>query len=384
MRVALFTDTYLPDVNGVAKTLGRWVRYVESRGSFCKVFAPSSPEPESADLRTVERFYSIPFLLYPECRLALPNPVHVSRSLKQFAPDLIHVATPFNLGLTGMLYAKKHGIPVVASYHTHFDQYLSYYKLQWMENMLWKYMVWFHQECRKIYVPSRSALLHLQEKGLERMEIWGRGVETGQFHPFVDRKAVLGRYGIAPAKFVMLFVGRLAPEKSVDVLLEAWRSLSDEVARHAHLIIVGEGPSAETLRELCAHDPAVTFTGFVQGRELAELYAAADVFVFPSATETFGNVVLEALASGTPVIGAAAGGVRDNISHGVTGLLCPPGDASRFAAAMERLFREEATRAAMAAAGREYALKQSWDSIFSRLYASYAEVAASGEEAICI
>jgi glycosyltransferase involved in cell wall biosynthesis len=213
MRVALFTDTYLPDVNGVANTLGRWVHYLESRGVECKVFAPSSEGAQQAGSSIVERFYSLPFLLYPECRMAIPNPIHINKTLKAFQPDLVHVATPFNLGLVGLHYAKKNNVPIVASYHTHFDQYLSFYKLQWMEPMLWKYMLWFHQECRKIYVPSESTRLHLREKGLSRLEIWSRGVEGNRFHPCVSREKVWKSYGVDPDRFIILYVGRLAPEK---------------------------------------------------------------------------------------------------------------------------------------------------------------------------
>lgn len=380
MRVALFTDTFLPDVNGVAKTLGRWVRFLEARGAEVKVFAPQSPSAEVTDQLMVERFYSIPFLLYPECRMAIPNPVNLRRTLKAFSPDLIHVATPFNLGLLGLHYAKKHHVPLVASYHTHFDQYLTYYKLQWMEPMLWRYMLWFHQECRKIYVPSESTREHLKERGLHNLEIWSRGVEVSRFHPFVDRNEVLRACNIDPSKFVLLYVGRLALEKSVDVLLQAFDGLKDEIRRHMHLVIAGDGPLLTPWKEQYEGRTDLTFTGFKQGKELSDLYAAADAFVFPSATETFGNVVLEAMASGTAVIGAAAGGVKDNVVHGKTGLLCAPGDAADFTRAIELLYSDELYRQELAREGRSYSLRQSWDHIFGELYRSYVEVVNNDNE----
>lgn len=191
MRIALFTDTYEPDVNGVARTLARWVKYLEARNIPCKVYAPDHNRMEHVRENMVERFFSIPFMLYPECRLAVPNPVSVRKSLLRFNPTLIHVATPFNMGLFGLRLAKKHDIPLVASYHTHFDRYLSYYRLQWMEPMLWRYMHWFHQDCRKIFVPSRSTLRHLRKKGFENLEVWGRGVDTKRFRPCVKREEVL-------------------------------------------------------------------------------------------------------------------------------------------------------------------------------------------------
>lgn len=373
MRVALFTDTFLPDINGVAKTLGRWVEYLQAKGVECKIYAPYSESPDEGMCR-VERFYSIPFLLYPECRMAIPNPIQVNRSLKAFAPDLIHVATPFNLGLTGLHYARKHNVPIVASYHTHFDQYLAYYKLQWMEPMLWKYMLWFHQDCRKLYVPSESTLRHLRDKGLKHLEIWSRGVDTERFRPIVNRDQVWREYGVNPAKFILLFVGRLAPEKSVDILLQTFQSLPSGIRANAHLVIAGDGPLYQPLLEKYGEQPAITFIGFKQGKSLSQLYAAADVFLFPSATETFGNVVLEAMASGTPVIGAAAGGVKDTVKHNESGLLCPPGGIAEFVNAVELLYHNEGCRVALSKAGRSYSLQQSWDGIFSRLYDSYLGV----------
>ncbi|ULL18970.1 glycosyltransferase family 1 protein [Paenibacillus sp. H1-7] len=374
MKVALFTDTFLPDVNGVAKTLGRWIHFLESKGAECKVFAPDGDSGNASSSKRVERFYSIPFLLYPECRMAIPNPIQLKKKLAAFSPDLIHVATPFNLGLVGLHYAKKNRVPLVASYHTHFDQYLSYYKLQWMEPMLWKYMLWFHQECQKIYVPSRSTMNHLQEKGLKNLEIWSRGVEAKQFQPVVDRTRIWQQYDISPGKFVILFVGRLAPEKSVDVLMDTFAALSEDVRASSHLVITGDGPLYKPLLEQCGAMLDVTFTGFKQGKDLADLYAAADVFLFPSSTETFGNVVLEAMASGTAVIGSAAGGVKDNIVHCETGMLCKPGDISEFVHAVELLYHNEEYRSNISMAGRQYSLQQSWEHIFNGLYESYLAV----------
>ncbi|WP_282939553.1 glycosyltransferase family 1 protein [Paenibacillus sp. RC67] len=374
MRIALFTDTFLPDVNGVAKTLGRWVKFLESKGAECKVFAPCGEAEAYSHTKMVERYYSIPFLLYPECRLAIPNPIHLNKTLKAFMPDLIHVATPFNLGLTGLHFAKRNSVPLVASYHTHFDQYLSFYKLQWMEPMLWKYLLWFHQDCQRIYVPSRSTLLHLQKKGLQHLEIWSRGVETSRFHPIVDKERIVQQYGIQPRKFVILFVGRLAPEKSVDVVMETYFALPEPIRSASQLVITGDGPLYRPLLEQYEHQPDVTFTGFKQGQELSELYAAADLFLFPSETETFGNVVLEAMASGTPVIGSDAGGVKDIIEHGHTGILCPPGDIPQFVHAVELLYHNSVYRSQLSAAGRVYSLQQSWDHIFAGLYESYLNV----------
>lgn len=375
MRVALFTDTFLPEVNGVAKTLGRWSAYLESRGVPCRVFAPTAnPQGVSESSLSVERFYSIPFFLYPECKFTIPNPLYIKQSLREFNPTLIHVATPFNLGLIGNHYARKRGIPLVASYHTHFDQYLAYYRMSWMEPMVWKYMEWFHASCRKVYVPSRSTLEHLQQREFPELEVWGRGVDSALFTSGADRAQILRHHGVDSSRFIVLYVGRLAPEKSVDVLIRAFRAVPAEIQQRMELLIVGDGPLYDELSTMTVNDKNIHLLGFRHGPHLHELYAAADVFFFPSATETFGNVVLESFASGTPVIGADAGGVKELVRQGQTGWLCPPGDIPAFSQALVESVDNVALLAQMSAASKAYATLHSWDHIFDRLLTSYQAV----------
>jgi glycosyltransferase involved in cell wall biosynthesis len=384
MRVALFTDTFLPDVNGVSKTLARWVKYLENHNVEVQVFAPS-PQAGGANVQqdSVHRMYSVPFLLYSELRLGIPNPIEVNKKLKEFKPTIIHCATPFNVGLYGHHHAMKHNIPFVASYHTHFDQYLEHYNIQFIAQTLWKYMLWFHQDCKKIYVPSPSTGDHLVLNGFEKdkIEVWGRGVDISVFNPDVDRKHVLATHNISNDKIVVLYVGRLAPEKNVDIFLEVYKRFSKKYPGKYQFVLAGDGPLNEELHgAFPAHEnPDLSFLGFIQGKALSEVYAAADVMLFPSATETFGNVVLEAMASGTPVIGAAAGGVKDNIQHEQTGLLCEAGDANGFESALLRLVEHEAFRQQLAHSGRAYVEQQSWDRIFGDLLKSYISVENDAE-----
>ncbi|RCW42158.1 glycosyltransferase family 4 protein [Paenibacillus prosopidis] len=372
MRIALFTDTYVPDVNGVARTLKRWIDYLKRQDIECMVFAPDSPEDprEYRSLNSVERFASMPFLLYPECRLAIPNPIHIRRALQQFKPNLIHVATPFNLGLCGIHYSRKHDIPLIASYHTNFDQYLPFYNLQWMAKLLWTYLEWFHRDCGTIFVPSKSTYGDLIKRGwnAQRMEIWSRGIDTAAYHPKVNREDLFTRHDIGNDKFIVLYVGRLAPEKNVETAIEAFASFQRRVCPESVMVLAGDGPSMEMLRKKCLDEQVdARFIGFTTMPELQRWYAAADVFLFPSPTETFGNVVLEAMACGTPVICANKGGVVDTVEHGVTGLRCSPHHTQEFADALELLYRNENLRRSMAANGRAYSLKQSWDTIFENL-----------------
>ncbi|PWW07479.1 glycosyltransferase involved in cell wall biosynthesis [Paenibacillus cellulosilyticus] len=386
MRLAIFTDTYEPEVNGVARTLGRWTDFLRRQGIEVMVFAPD-PAMDHTSQQTsiqVQRFTSFPFFLYPECRLAVPNPVPVRRALQLFQPTLIHVATPFNMGLFGIHYAKKYRIPLVASYHTHFDRYLPYYNLQWMAKLLWRYMEWFHHECRMIFVPSPSTKAQLVGRGWrgERLLVWPRGIKADQFYPGVNRSELElpASCTITPEQFVVLYVGRLSPEKDVGIAIDAFdkfrRSHPDAV-----MLIAGDGPSASELAARVTREQLpIHFLGFQSMPALRELYAAADAFMFPSATETFGNVVLEAMACGAPVIGARAGGVADTVTHGVNGLLCDPGHVDSFVDALERLYHDPEERGRLSARGLAYSRNQSWDAIFGRLLSQFLEAESGNTE----
>ncbi|REK75717.1 glycosyltransferase family 4 protein [Paenibacillus paeoniae] len=384
MRIAIFTDTYVPDVNGVARTLSRWTGYLERTGVSSKLFAPEPSASDHPNLRThsVERFASLPFFLYPECRLALPNPAYIRGALTRFQPDLIHVATPFNLGLYGIHYARKYNIPLIASYHTNFDQYLSFYHLQWMEKLLWRYMDWFHRDCKAIFVPSETTREQLAARSWEesRLKVWSRGVDQATFHPLVNRREHRGRNGIGEDAFLAFYAGRLAPEKDIETAIDAFSLFQGTVAPDAVFVIAGDGPSAQALKDRCAAKGVnAKFIGFADAGELQRWYASADVLLFPSPTETFGNVALEAMACGTPVLAANAGGVRDTVRDGENGLLRKQGDVGSFAEALEMLHGNADLRERMGRNAHAYSLSQSWDRIFDSLFASCtAIVAASG------
>ncbi|QHT62727.1 glycosyltransferase family 1 protein [Paenibacillus lycopersici] len=375
MRLALFTDTFAPDVNGVARTLERWTDYLRAQDIPCLVFAPDPAVSLSREASPfIERFASLPFFLYPECRLALPNPIHVRRALDAFKPTMIHVATPFNMGLFGIHYAKKHRIPLVASYHTHFDRYLAFYNIQWMVKMLWRYINWFHADCRSIFVPSKSTLLELKERGWDerRLDVWTRGVDTKSYHPNVDRKQLLAKRGLDRSRYIVFYAGRLAPEKNADIAISAFAKFRRDVCQEASLVIAGDGPSMEGLKQQALKEGIdAHFLGFTGLPELQQWYAAADVFLFPSPTETFGNVVLEAMACGTPVICADTGGVVDTVRHEWSGLRCEPGNADAFADALARLYRDEGMRNRFMARGLAHGMRQSWDAIFDELLAKF-------------
>ncbi|MFC0274236.1 glycosyltransferase family 4 protein [Metabacillus herbersteinensis] len=367
MRVAIFTDTFAPDVNGVARTLKRFTDYLESKGYEFKVFAPESTN-DSLFSSHIHRFASLPFFLYPECRLALPNMVQVKTELQRFKPDIIHVATPFNIGFCGLHYAKKLNIPVVGSYHTDFDQYLEYYDLQFFSKFLWKYMHWFHRPLRKIFVPSQETLEQLRKQGFMNLRIWGRGVDCSLFHPNYNLAEVREAYQIKE-KFILSYVGRLAPEKDIETLMKLTTQLPENIRDNVHWLIVGDGPLKEEMMKSSPEN--MTFAGYLNGVNLAKVYASSDLFVFPSPTETFGNVVLEAHAAGTPVIGANSGGVKNIIQQGKTGFLCEPKNIDQFSTAIHTILTNETLQKDMGNNAHAYALTQTWSQIFDGLLKEY-------------
>ncbi|MEK5058543.1 hypothetical protein BK126_03480 [Paenibacillus sp. FSL H7-0326] len=387
MRIAIFTDTFLPEVNGVANTLGKWVEYLRARSIPVLVFAPQYGSLVNTEGGHVERFFSLPLIFYPECKLALPGRMRTERILHNFQPTLIHVATPAAIGLLGAGYAAKHGVPLVASYHTHFDQYLKHYKLAWMEQALWKYMQWFHRNCKRIYAPSESTKLKLEEKGMKHVGIWSRGIDAQQFRPAVsaeERASLLRNRGLDPELTYMLYVGRLAPEKNIEHLINSFASLPSRILDKSRLLIAGDGP-------LYGHSPSVPhnlseehiqWLGYLRGNELRDIYSMSDLFVFPSSTETFGNVILEAMASSLPVIAAGAGGVLDIITHEKTGILCPPEEPSSMVNSIIRLYDHPHLSKSLGEAGREYCLNRSWVPIFDQLLSSYNEVIAESNSMV--
>jgi glycosyltransferase involved in cell wall biosynthesis len=370
MKIAIFTDTFYPDINGVARTLKRFTTYLDDQNIPYKIFAPDSSSNEYVSDH-IYRIKSFPFFLYPECRLALPNINQIKSELESFSPDLIHVATPFNLGLCGVYFAKKLSIPLVGSFHTDFNHYLHYYDLPFLSKPLWKYLKWFHNPCKKLFVPSEETLGQLQRHGFTNLEIWPRGVDCRLFHPSYNKTTVRKEYNISK-KYLLTYVGRLSPEKDVKTLMKIANSMPSEIAEDIQWLVVGDGPLREELQKEASAN--MTFTGYLSGEKLAEVYSASDIFVFPSPTETFGNVVLEALASGTPVISANSGGVKNIIQPGVTGHLCEPGNVGEFQEMIVRLLKNDPIRKQMGMDGRNYALAQRWDRIFNRLIWQYANV----------
>ena len=369
MRIAFFTDTFLPQINGVAKTLSKFVDYMEKHNIDYRIFAPSFHDQELHN--NVLRSRSFKFVLYPQCRLSVPNYFSIARELDEFNPDIIHVVTEFNMGLCGLRYAKSRNIPVVSSYETNISQYLEYYNLKFLESPSWKYFKWFHNKCDINYCPSMATVNLLKEHGFANPDIWERGIETDMFSPDFRDVNLRKSMGIDD-KVVFLYVGRVSPEKDLDLFIKTAKRLNKKNTDKVHFVIVGDGPSLKDLKEAAPSN--MTFTGFLKGKDLSAMYASSDVFLFTSPTETLGFVILEAMASGHALVSCNAGGVSDNLIDGYNGIACREKNAEDFYRGAEKVLLDEEFRKTLSRNARTFALTKSWNSTFDRLIGSYHEL----------
>ncbi len=369
MKVALFTDTYLPQINGVTNTLGKLVSYYEASGIEYKIFVPRYDMEQINE--NIERYYSLKFFLYPESRITFPNLFRMTGSLTEFRPDLIHLMTECNMGIAGLRYGKKHGIPTISNYTTNFSQYTNYYKINFLEQAVWNYMKWFHTQNDITLCPSHAAQELLKKHGIYNTDIFSRGIDSENFNPMYRNTEFRKSSGI-DGKTVFLYVGRISVEKDLDILSESYNTIHEIYKDRIALIITGDGPYIRKCKSMFPDD--TIFTGFKKGRELAEIYASSDIFICPSSTETFGNVVLEAMASGLPVIGADAGGVGEIIRHRNTGLKFQPRNTKELTGCMRMLLSDTKLRNTLQKNGREIGMNRSWNKIFDGLMDIYQEI----------
>ncbi len=373
LRVALFTGAYNHIADGVSLTLNRLVAYLTAQGFDVRVFAPTSDTPALEHAGTLVPVPSLPLPGRPEYRLSAGLTPRLRKEVLAFAPDVIHIATPDVVGFQALRLAKKHGIPVVSTYHTHFSSYLSYYGVGWLESALWRYARWFYEKCDEVYVPSQSMLDVLRAHGIRgNLGIWARGVDTERFNPERRSDAWRAEHGFGPDEVVVSFVGRLVWEKGLTVYADVIEGLEARGIPHRSLV-VGDGPARADLE---ARLENTVFTGHLAGTDLAVAHASGDVFVFPSETETFGNVTLEAMASGVPTVCADATGSASLVTSGETGFLVPPRDSQAFFAATEALVLDADLRAQMGRAALEKARGFAWKKILRQMHEHYYALAS--------
>lgn len=374
LRLALFSDTFSPQVNGVARTLDRLVKAVRLRGGDVRVFTPSDPARTPDPM--VVNYPSVAFWAYPQVRLSAPTMGTAMRDLAVWRPTLVHSTDAFGVGLAGLRTARALGVPLVSSYHTSFSAYANFYHLGAFSGIAWKYFRWFHNAGIRTYCPTRAIEREVMDHGFRNTRIWSRGIDAQRFSPGFRSAAMRAELDADDDTVIVAYIGRIALEKGLDVLLKAMHEVRAQAGgRRLCFALAGDGPFEATFRR---NAPAGTkFVGMIGGDRLSQFYASADLFVFPSVTDTFGNVLMEAMASGLPVLGADSGPTSELLADG-RGSLFPAGNAAALAREILRSADDRAGRMAHAAAGVAYARTRSWDVIFDELITDYRHAEREG------
>jgi glycosyltransferase involved in cell wall biosynthesis len=370
MRIALFTETFLPKVDGIVTRLRHTVDHLQRMGNQVLIFAPDGglTEYKGAKIYGVSGF---PLPLYPELKMALPRPA-IGDALAQFCPDVIHIVNPAVLGLAGLFYSKTMNIPLIASYHTHLPEYLQHYGLGMLEGLLWELLKAGHNQAQINLCTSTAMTQTLTEHGIERVQLWQRGVDTETFRPELASRAMRDRLTQGhPDAPLLLYVGRLSAEKEIERIKPVLAAIPQ-----ARLALVGDGPNRAALEQHFAGTPT-HFVGYLGGEELGAAFASADAFVFPSRTETLGLVLLEAMAAGCPVVAARSGGIPDIVENGVNGYLFDPLDEQGAIVATQHLLANPAERELLRQNARQEAERWSWAAATRQLQTYYRQVIAA-------
>lgn len=370
MKVAYFTESLPPNTDGVVNTLSHLVDTLNEENIDFRFYSPVKPSNDVVWNDRVTKVASLSLKPYFHYRVGLPNSYRINEELDRFSPDLIHVVTPSLLGLQGMNYAKSRDLRLVTSYHTHFVRYFEYYSmLNLFSPVTWQYLEWFHNQCDCTYAPSSETVHELTDRGIRNVQLWQRGIDLHRFSPAYRNNSLRKAIGAAD-KPVLLFVGRLVKEKDLGDLVEANHILNSQGLDFKQ-VFVGDGPMREELQNRL---PDAFFAGYQYKDKLAEWYASSDLFVFPSTTETFGNVILEAFASGIPAIGVNKGGQADLIEQEKSGYITEANNPVKFAERIAELLKYPEKRQRFASYAEQAVRRFSWRTINLGLLDSYKSI----------
>lgn len=374
LRVALFSGNYNCVKDGANQALNRLVRYLEGQGVDVRVYSPTVEEPAFEPAGTLVSVPSVPIPKRPEYRLALGLTPRPRADLKRFRPDVLHVSSPDPLGHAGLRFGAANGIPVVGSVHTRFETYLKYYALGGLEGVAKRYLTHFYNRCRHLYVPSDCMAKLLRADGV-RTEIraWSRGVDRALFNPARRDLDWRRSLGIADDEVVILFVGRVVMEKGLKPFADTLERLSSAGFPH-RVLVVGDGPARDWLAQRL---PGAIFTGYLSGPNLARAYASADIFFNPSTTETFGNVTIEAMASGLPTVCARGTGSNSIVRDRETGFLIDQEDVRALCRALGALTSQGDMRRRMGQTARGASAAYDWDAVLSAVLRHYCDARTS-------
>lgn len=375
LHIVLVTETYSPEINGVAMTLRHLVDGLARRGHRITIVRPRQrhESPRYSVTHRVAcrqvRLPGVPIPGYPQLRLGLPAYRRLRQVWTLSRPDLVHVATEGPLGASAITTARRLSIPVTSSFHTNFDQYTGDYRIGWLKPVVAAWLRHIHNRTRRTFIPTRDLLARLESEGYRNLRLLSRGVDTALFNPARRDDSLRVSWGVEPDGLAVVHVGRIAAEKNYPLLFRAFDAIK-AVEPRARLVLVGDGPLLSYYQK---QRPDAVFTGFYTGAKLARHYASGDIYLHTSMTETFGNVVTEALGSGLAVGAFDYAAAHEFIRPGENGLLAPVGDEAAYIANAVRLATEPALRTRLAAAGPATAQTLSWDALIDRFAADLHE-----------
>jgi glycosyltransferase involved in cell wall biosynthesis len=371
-RIAYFTEGLLPWIDGVSRTLGQLFDTLETRHRDFRVYAPIAGSDQYVWGARVRKLPSVPFPLYRDYRVSLPDHADLEADLDCFEPDLVHVCSPTLAGAWAQSYARARRIPVVASFHTNFPAYFPYYRAGYLSGLAWRGLRWFHNRCQATFAPAASVIRELEYRGIENVRLWSPGIDCSLYTPAARDRQLRAQLGADDKRPVLLLVSRLVKEKDLLDLVEMDRILRRKGLDY-RFVVVGDGPLRKRLERGL---PEAHFAGLRSGFDLARWYASADLFVFPSTTETFGNVVQEAMASGLASVVVDRGGPACVIEPGVSGLVARAKEPADLAEKVAALLRDPGRRRAMGEQGRQLALTRSWQEVNAGLLREYDAICA--------
>jgi glycosyltransferase involved in cell wall biosynthesis len=369
MKVAYFNGTMKKEQDGITRVLYRLIEEIKRKKEIVPLFISAIIPPVNERPVEMLEVPSFAFPFYKDYRVAYPGTGNFEERLTEFKPDLIHFNSPCPLGAAAVKYGRKNNIPVVATYHTHFPSYAKYYKVKALELYGWNYLRTLYNKCQTVYVPSLPILNELREHGFETVEFLPHGVDTLAFNAEYKSEFWKRNLGIEN-KYSLLYAGRLVWEKDLRTLAEVYRLMTGQ-RQDIKFVLAGDGPVKEELKSMM---PDALFLGQQSVKDLAVSFASSDIFVFPSTTETFGNVTLEAMASGLPPVCVREGGAYGIIEYGKTGFIAEPGNAYDITVKINTLLDDRELRENMSANALQFAKTQTWEKIFGKMFESYSRI----------
>ena len=375
MRIAYVTETWPPELNGVSLTVERTVRHLRARGHIVELIRPRQPGQTALDASDELRTAGCVIPMYPDLRFGLARASTLTQRFERSRPELVHLATPGPLAWAALAAARSLRVATTSDFRTNFHRYSQHYGLGFLSGTVLGLLRRFHNATNCSFVPTRAAQRELAAAGFRNLTVVGRGVDTLQFTPAARSEALRRRWQASADAPVYLAVGRIAAEKNVALALRAFDAVLQRQPK-ARMVVVGDGPARASLAVAYPH---AIFTGPMRGAELAAHYASADVFLFPSLSDTFGNVVLEALASGLAVASFDCAAAAEHVEDGISGRLAAPGAEAGFIAAACDLAQTPQALARYGVAAVAAARRASWDDVLARFESRLSDTVDASE-----